>query len=169
MRNAGWPVSSIPSPKSARNPAPPRWLDPWLPTVLVGTAAAAPAVWWISGGVTDSPFNGPDYLIRPVSISDSAQTTIGSIATTLAIAAVGQLAWLVWSRRWSGRWVGVVGPLFTLSAFVGYAYYWCTYPVIGANIGGGLLIFANIPMSLITVGITALSAWPRKRPQSAGP
>lgn len=145
-------------------PAPPTWKDARLFVAVLAAAATAPAIWWLLGLFTRfSVITDPDYMIEPPAISARAEWIIGGSSSLVATGGMAMVYALIRGRTWSIRWAGVVGPLFVGAAYAGLTYRAVTAPVIGANIGGGLLIFGAVPVALCLIVIAIVFALPPRR------
>jgi hypothetical protein len=122
---------------------------------LAGTAmiVMAPVVaWWVVRDLSEEvdPSNA-NYMIRPLSLSAATELTIGICGSALAAAAVGVLLVATFRGRVEPRWWRFALPLVGLGLYAGVAYRIATAAVIGANIGGGMVV-VTAPI----VGVTAL-------------
>jgi uncharacterized membrane protein YfcA len=131
-------------------------------TVLVGLglAATTPLSWWIGGLVPDEvrPQDNPDYMWHPIKLSSGVETAIG--LGSMVIVGVAILRFYRAIRRHTLRreWFGVIAPLAAIAAYAGFAYRAATMPVIGANIGGGLMILGAGPFVVTMVAVSAIFA-----------
>lgn len=140
----------------------------WI--AAVGVIAAVPAAWWIAGvfaGTTDESAD-PDYMWQPIGLSDSAATVIGVTSTLVVITASAVIVRGLRSGSIPTRWLGVVVPLALAAAYSGTTYAVATAPVVGANIGGGILVLFGLPIVpalLVVAGATAYSMRYDRRPR----
>ncbi|HQZ33859.1 MAG TPA: hypothetical protein PK020_05515 [Ilumatobacteraceae bacterium] len=115
------------------------------PAVIAGLIACAPLAAWIARMVSTSKVDtiDADYMYRPLGWSPTARTVVGITSLAVVVAA----ATVALRCPSSSRWVrpGVFVPLASASAFVGLTYHIVTAPVIGANIGGGLMVMIGAP------------------------
>ena len=154
------------SPESEHPSAPgglPTWHEPLLLPILAGAAATGPFTWWVLGMVgTFEVTADPDYMVQPIDMSSGTELLIGLVAMVLASGGALLIAWSIWSHRWSMRWAGVLGPVFAAFGYAGATYRVITAPVIGANIGGVLMILGAGPVALVLLGLlVAFARHPR--------
>ena len=126
----------------------------WLCAVGVATA-------WIGGlGSAEKSIVDPDYMWQPLAISGGTWRVLGLVAT-IAAAALTLLGfrWFK-SGRLSRVWLAVMLPAGGLAAYAGFCYGVATAPVIGANIGGGLVVLGAIPFAIVMV---VTSIWMTKQ------
>jgi hypothetical protein len=114
-----------------------------------GVASLAPAVWWIAGLIPNDvrPENA-DYLVRPLRLPFFVEPAIGLVSVLVAGFAARSLHRSVRGGELRREWWQVAVALSAIAAFVGFTYRIATAPVIGANIGGGALIFLAVPFSI---------------------
>jgi len=134
-----------------------RWCTRLAPTLAItGVIACAPLAAWISGFVSTSKVDdiGADYMMRPLGWSTAARTTVG----VLSLVIVATAALVVFLTRSKSTLIapGVLAPLAAGSAFLGVTYHVVTAPVIGANIGGGLIVMLGVPMvaALVIIAVS---------------
>src|SRR3712207_1772432 len=111
--------------------------------VLVGVVlvlATPIAVWWMVGDRTTSEVPDPDYLIHPIPMSATMERRIGASAVLLVLASASALLGATWRGRFCARWWGVLAPLLVAGGFCGLGWRVITAGVVGANIGGGMLL-----------------------------
>ena len=131
-----------------------------IAATLVVTACPF-ATWFLIGDLTENVAD-PDYMFHPSALTGTQSVAIG--VTAIALATIGIAVVLSAARR------GVVdvtdlaaaGPLLATGAFVGASERAMTAGVIGANIGGGLLILGSPVVLLGLVGWSGL-LWCRRR------
>ncbi len=121
--------------------------------VGIGALAAAPAMWWVSGAIPSGVApDGADYLWQPVRLSTGTVTTIGITATAVVVMAAVRLLRLVRAGRVGRHWLHVVGAAVVFAGYLGLTYRVATTPVIGANIGAGVLILGVVA---VAIGVVA--------------
>lgn len=106
----------------------------WLFAVAVAVA------WWV--GVLDSSGDAiidPDYMWQPIAMSTLSRAAIG-ISATLVVAAG---AAVLWRTRESAA-----VPFAAIAAYAGLTYAVGAEPVIGANIGGGMMLLGAVPFTV---------------------
>ncbi len=126
------------------------------PAIVIGLVACVPLAACIARLVSTSHVSpvDADYLYRPLGWSPAARTVVGVVSLVLVLGAAA----LVLRCRSTSRLAlpGVLAPLASASAFLGLTYHVVTAPVIGANIGGGLMLFAVAPflVAMIIIAVT---------------
>ncbi|MEV0374746.1 hypothetical protein AB0I10_34030 [Streptomyces sp. NPDC050636] len=135
-------------------------------------AAAVPvAAWGLLGQYDDQglPPSELDYIVTPPDIPAGLDTTMGVVALLLAGAAVVLLARA--SRRGTfepRRWQ-VLGPLIVAGLMIGYGWRVVTAGVIGANIGGGLVIMFGGPVVAgLLLWAVGRGFWLSRHPDAGG-
>lgn len=110
-------------------------------------AVTTPIVtWWVIGDLSTTHTN-PDYLLRSPSMSQASEQTIGFISLVIWIATV--VALLFMNRSASRRaWLPVLCSVVVVGVILGAVFRVLTAGVVGANIGGGLVLFLAIPVVL---------------------
>ncbi len=124
--------------------------------IIVGVVACAPLAAWIARLVSTSHVSpvDADYMYRPLGWSPAARTAVGVAALVVVIGATAVVLRCPSISRLARP--GVFVPLASASAFLGVAYNVVTAPVIGANIGGGLMVMITGPfvIGMIVVAVT---------------
>lgn len=114
---------------------------PWVArTALALLVLATPvATWWLVGDL-DEELVDPDYLFRPLALSETTEVFIGVTAT--ALVAVSALALLRehLRRPFTRRRCGALACLLLAGLVVGGSCRVLTAGVGGANIGGGMVM-----------------------------
>ncbi|WP_285556362.1 hypothetical protein [Actinoplanes regularis] len=127
----------------------------------IGLVLAVPvAAWWLIGDPT--PVGDGieyDYAYRAVSFGATADRAIGVLACVAVVSAVALLAWATVTRRLRPGWWLVLAPLVVAGLLVSVVGRVMTEGVIGANIGGGLMMLAGGPVLAILLASAALVAW----------
>jgi len=113
---------------------------------VVWLAAVAVSVAWVSGLVSaDGSIADPDYLWRPLSISDGTRLGLG-LAATMVMLGHG---WLLFRSNMNGNMTrlrrAVLIPAAAVAAYGGLTYSAAPAPTIGANIGGALMLLGAAP------------------------
>lgn len=108
-------------------------------------------------------------LVEPPSISADAALALGIVATVLLVASV--VALLVASRRraFDPGWWSVLLPLMGAGVIAGFSGRVITAGVIGANIGGGLVILFGVPIVLALIGWAGVRAGSLTRRRDSEP
>jgi hypothetical protein len=68
-----------------------------------------------------------------------------------------------WRGRFPATWWGVLVPLLVAGAFCGAGWRVITAGVVGANIGGGLLLVSGVPIVVTLIGVAVVVAWSLRR------
>ena len=112
------------------------------PVLAAGGAlvVATPVVtWWVSGDLSEG-VHDPDYMVRPLPLSRVAETAIGTTAAAIALAALVVVVRSARRHEVDRRWLAVLGPLVAAGVVCGFGWRVVTAGVIGANIGGGMVM-----------------------------
>ena len=121
-----------------------------IPAVVVATGAmaAGPAVWWIGDRLNTigEQTSDPDYLIEPLQIYSMTTDIVGVSSIILALLGAVTLYAMVRAGRWPLAAAGLATTAAAATSYAGVTYSVATAPVIGANIGAGLLIIAAAPV-----------------------
>lgn len=124
-----------------------------IAVVVVWLFAVAVAVaWWV--GVLDSSGGhiiDPDYMWQPIALDPPSRAVIGLSATVTAAAGAVLL--------WRCRELAAL-PFAGIAVYVGLTYAVGAEPVIGANIGGGMMLLGAPPFiaGMLIWGVRALRA-----------
>ena len=120
-------------------------------TFVVATAVSS---WWLIGDLTETDPVDADYLLRPPAFLTAHERTIGVFGLIMLVIAMIVVV-LGWRRaRPRVEW-GILLTMWLIAAVAaGYAERVITAGVIGANIGGGLLIFASPVAAILLIGIS---------------
>jgi len=132
--------------------------------VVAITAAGFTA--WLVGDLSEIDYGGGlDYMVQPLPISAATMTGLGVVSLALYVAVTVFLGWS-WpsaSQRMSlPQWVLL--PT-TVGVIVGVGYRVITAGVIGANIGGGLIVLFGVPVCVCLVTIAVRRA-PHEPPRA---
>lgn len=121
----------------------------WASAAVLAVAAAALA--WSVGVLTAGDTSDPDYFWRPIEALVDLKYLVLFTALVIGGLCLAALAKL----RGRGAPVDplVVLPVVLIGAVAGGSYSVLTAPVIGANIGAGLVVFAG------PIVILVLAAW----------
>jgi len=128
--------------------------------IAVGVVAIAPATWRIAELLPTAVQDGPDadYAWGPPHITNGWAIAIGVVGLALATMGGVVAALAIRGDRIRRGWIGVLAPLVALAAYVGVGYSVLTTPVIGANIGGGLVLLGAIPAAIGLISATIFFA-----------
>jgi hypothetical protein len=119
---------------------------------------ATPAVtWWILGDLSED-VPDPDYMYRPPRLSDGQEMAIGIAATAVALVSIGVVIAALRRRAVTSGEVLSAAPLLLAAAFCGFAWRVMTAGVIGANIGGGMVLLFG-PFVLIGLAVWSGVWW----------
>jgi hypothetical protein len=124
-----------------------------MATVLLSVAAGAIA--WSIGVALANDISEPDYLVEPIDALEHARWLILSLAMVLG--GVCAVALVRMSRRGVTVKAAVVAPVVGIGVAVGGGYSVLTAPVIGANIGGGMVMMA-LPIAVVFLTVAAVRA-----------
>lgn len=117
------------------------------------------AAWWMIGDLSyeGEVEGGLDYMYEPPEVPPWLTVSVGVAASCLAFVTGRPL----WSRRDIRRPVAVLVVVAALGAFSARSI---TAGVIGANIGGALLLFFGVPpLALVGLGALLAVAWRTRR------
>ncbi len=119
--------------------------------IIVTTALTS---WWLIGDLTETDPVDADYLFRQPKFLTAHERTIGGISLITLL--IGIAVAIVMCRRARPRleW-GILLTIWMLAAVAaGFAERALTVGVIGANIGGGMLILASPVAAILLIGIS---------------
>lgn len=124
------------------------------PVVALGIAAVGPLTWWLAQALPDEVPADPyaDYMWDPPELSGAQLLGIGLMSVVAVLSAGFVMANGMRSRTLRREWLWIVLPLAGLAGYAGLTYAVATEPVIGANIGAGLLILGSVVVVPATVG-----------------
>jgi hypothetical protein len=121
-----------------------------LPLTVVGLIVGVPMATWGLISPAEFPYENPDYLVE-LDVSPGARLLTGVIAAVVVVL-VGVLVPVVAALRsdaaTGGWWARVVVPLVMSGVLTGWTVHFATAPVIGASIGGGLMVMFVLPVAL---------------------
>ena len=122
-----------------------------------------PAAWLSGLPEPDRSPAGADYMWQPPDISDGARLALGLAATVLTAGAIV----LIWRWFKAGRITRTVMTVLTaigaIAAYGGVMYGAATAPVIGANIGGALMLLAAGPFVAVTIVVAGVAVVQQRR------
>ena len=124
----------------------------WLAVVVICTA------WLSSVLLPHETLVDPDYMWQPLEIADSAKVALGLATTAVAIAICVLLYRLLELGRLSRNWLVVFGAGGAIAAYCGLVYGVATSPVIGANIGAGIMLLFAGPFAVVIVIVALVIA-----------
>ena len=138
-------------------------------TVAVIAVLLSPiTTWWLVGDVSETDIVDPDYLVRPPQLSSSEELALGAGATALLVAAAFVVALAARKRVVTWLDLRLLVPSACLGVYLGFTLRVVTAGVIGANIGGGLLVLLTPVMAVAMVawtGVWWLTGRKRKTPR----
>jgi hypothetical protein len=117
---------------------------------LVVVAPVIP--WWIIGDQSIPGRNHDDlnYMIEPsILLPPWVEHTLGLTSAMVALASVRVLTHAVRQQRLDPRWCVVLAPFVLAGLMLGAGWRVVTAGVLGANIGGGLLVMFGGPVVLV--------------------
>ncbi len=109
---------------------------------LVG--AAPFAVWFLVGQIRE--WNGIDYIFRVTQLSRTVELALGSVS--LGVVAIAAVAMWHTRDRLSGGWWRVYVRLLVSGVLLALGARVVTAASVGANIGGGFILLAGLPLVL---------------------
>lgn len=165
--------SSAPGPESpARSGGSPSWRDAVeqskvdrMPAaarnavLLAMIPALAVATVWLVGDMSETDHHDYDIMVEPLSLSSGTWMALGLLST--AVTLVGAVV-AVRSYRSGGRAraaVLVTLPMLGLAVYSGITYRVLTARVVGANIGGGMLLLLGVVLVPTLVIASGVIAW----------
>lgn len=128
--------------------------------LAAGVLAAAPAVWWLAGLLPDEDLDGasPDFAITPPAIGATAELVIGLVAVAVLACAAVALDRSTRVGLLAPGWARIVAAAALAAGYVGLTFRVGTEPVIGVNIGYGMLMLGAIPV-LVGLGVWAVQGF----------
>ena len=124
--------------------------------MLFALVATAVTVWWLVGDVDEVDDPSADFMVRPPELSSSAERWIGGSALALLVATLLALVRTSGARS-SHR--GAALLVVIAGAIIGAGYRVMTAAVVGANIGGGLMLMFGVPVVAFLVVRAAWLVW----------
>ncbi len=120
---------------------------------------ALPACWWVLGRLDGSGAGivDPDYAVQPPEIDATLAHLIGAGSTTIAVVTLAALLASVLRRRWRPCVAGIFLPMAAGFGYAGMAAHVATAPVVGANIGAGLMLLGAVPLGIVLVVVAGIS------------
>ena len=127
----------------------------------VAVVLASPVVTWFAVGDTSENVADPDYMFRPPALSGAEELSLGGLAVGMALAGMAVLILAVTRRVVTNRELLFALPLLFAGVFIGMGARIVTAGVIGANIGGGIVVLIG---PFVVMGLVLLSAvlWRRR-------
>jgi hypothetical protein len=128
--------------------------------VAVAVVACAPLAWVIASALESDPSAGADRWLPPPGLSRAGTVSVGLAAAVALV--VGLVAAQALARGGDTRTRSLAAPLALLSGYIGATYAAATAPVIGANIGAGLMVLGllvAVPAAML-MALRALRARP---------
>ncbi|MGI8663513.1 MAG: hypothetical protein ACR2LQ_09930 [Acidimicrobiales bacterium] len=128
---------------------------------LATVAVSMPvATWWLAGSLDETDRNLPsgvepryDYIVRPPDVGVTVERVVGIVSVLAASVALMTLAVAVRRRRLVARpWVELILCVAISGVAIGGAGRVVTAGTLGANIGGGVLLFV-LPPTLLAVWV----------------
>ena len=127
----------------------------YIVLAMGGVVLASPVLSWFVVGDT-SEANGVDHMFRAPDLPAAVQLVIGLAAVGLAVTGAVVVVAGLHRGLVNTREVFAAAPLVAAGVFVGLAARVMTAGVIGANIGGGLVLLFG---PFVVVGLVALSVF----------
>ena len=123
---------------------------------VVGALALPVAAYFVVGDQsTTEVANNPDYMWRPPSWSQAGVAAAGSVCVGVVVVAVAVLVRERRRQRLADATVATVLLVAFAGLAVGGGYRVLTAGVIGANIGGGLVLLFGTPLVVALLGVAA--------------
>jgi hypothetical protein len=126
--------------------------------VVVATALlafAAAGIAWSIGDALANDITDPDYMLEPSETLVDNRWLILGVTVVVAVGCVVALVRL--ASRGATVNFGVVAPVVGIGVAIGGGYAVVTAPVIGANIGGGMVMM-GLPILVVFLVIAAVKA-----------
>lgn len=118
----------------------------WASAAVLSVAAAALA--WSAGVLTAGDTSDPDYFWQPIDSLVDLKYLVLAVALVVGGACVMALVRL--RQRGTPIALDVIGPLLLIAVIIGGSYSVMTAPVVGANLGAGLAMFAA-PIAIVAI------------------
>jgi predicted neutral ceramidase superfamily lipid hydrolase len=118
-------------------------------------ALAAAAIAWSLGVALANDITDADYMIEPIEAWVGARSLILAVALVVGVASAVALVRL--ARSGVEVKPGAVAPVVGIGVAIGAGYSVVTAPVIGANIGGGMVMMA-LPVAVVFLAVAAVRA-----------
>ena len=130
--------------------------------VLVLTSPVV--TWWLVGDLTEPGIVDPDYMFRPLPLSHGVEVGLGIAATLAAVASMYMLVAAFRAGVVDRAWSPVVVFPALAGVVIGFSWRGLTVGVIGANIGGGLILLGGplVVLALVTAAVASGSAARRR-------
>ncbi len=122
----------------------------WLALVIVAVAG-------VGSAIPHSALPDPDYMWRPLQIASGVKLLLGLLATFLAVGVGLLLRRFFKQGELSRTWLAVFVATGAIAAYCGFVYVVATTPVVGANIGGGIVVLFAGPFILATVIVAVVA------------
>ena len=141
---------------------PTAWWARLASAVLIVTVPLA--TWWLVGPNPANEISSDvvlrpddyDYLFHPPAIDADVERVIGIVAVVGMVVALGALAWAVRRRQIDRRWRGPILTVCSVGIIVGVGERVITAAVIGANIGGGIVLLFGPPTVLFLLAVSIM-------------
>lgn len=139
----------------------------------IGLVLATPvaACWLMDLIAAADHLEDPDYAVRPLQIDPTTKLALGILALAVVVGAILELALFEPARQLIREWWSVIFPLVSVGIICGTGWAIMTAPVIGANIGAGMIILTAPPVvvALLTwAAVGCYGAIRRRRPLTRG-
>ena len=129
-----------------------------------GLVAATPvATWWVVGDRSSRGFDDLDYIFRPLDLPLWVEMLSGAGAVAVVMACV----FVLFEAREDGRLVReqvrTLALLCLAGAIIGGGWRAVTAGVIGANIGGAMVLLLGLPLAVALIGAAVVHAVVERR------
>jgi hypothetical protein len=132
-----------------------------IEAVVLAAAATAtfPATWWLLGRLDNSGawIIDPDYAVQPPQFERGLTHLVGAGSVAVVMLVITAAVVMTMQGRWRLCVAGVLLPWLAGFAYAGMAGHVMTTPVIGANIGAGLVLMGAVPVGIGLVSLMAVS------------
>ena len=120
-----------------------------------GLVAATPvAAWWVVGDRSSRGFDDLDYMFRPLDLPLWVEMLAGAVAVAVVMFSLFALA----EARLDGTQLRTLVLLTVAGVIIGAGWRCVTAGVIGANIGGGMVLLLGLPLATGLIGAAVLGA-----------
>jgi hypothetical protein len=124
-----------------------------------GLVAATPvAMWWVAGDRSYRGSDDLDYIFRPLDLPVWLEMLAGAGAVAVVMACVFVLAEARQQGLLTRAQVRTLAQLCVAGAIIGAGWRAVTAGVIGANIGGAMVLLFGLPLAIALTGAAVVRA-----------
>ena len=136
-----------------------------------GLVAATPvAAWWVAGDRSYRGSDDLDYIFRPLDLPLWVEMLAGAGAVAVVMTWVFVLVEARQQGRLARAQVRALAQLCVAGAIIGAGWRAVTAGVIGANIGGAMVLLLGLPLAVALIGAAVVRVQvDRRRFGSSGP